>query len=165
MILLACLAAIGFMTGGTATADEVEPMAWPTCNATAGNLVGSCRNGNYVELDIYWGGADGTNCAYLRHGSSAPGGRINTFVDLLTCTTSASGAYCDWPALRGSAGGGGRGGGGGWGWGGGGGGPPPPPPQRRVDSLSVARFGCGYRHAELAVRSTAAADPVAGSRG
>lgn len=95
MLLVGLAMIFSVVGGGTpATADEVAPSAYPTCNATQANLSATYENGNWITLEIYWDGANGTNCAYLRHGSAAPSGAIYTFVDLWTCTTATQGASC-----------------------------------------------------------------------
>lgn len=92
-LLSAAFVALGLLTaGGTASTADVGTQAYPTCN-TYGTPT-TYRNGNYITLQVYWDGANGTNCAYLRHGSAAPGGRIRTFVHLWTCTTATPGAFC-----------------------------------------------------------------------
>jgi hypothetical protein len=67
------------MGGTVARANDVGPAAYPTCNATAANLVGSYRYRDLIELDVYWDAANGTNCAYAYHGPDVPrgsGGRL-----------------------------------------------------------------------------------------
>lgn len=72
----------------------------PPCKATSGNLVGIYKNKKWATLEIYWDGANKTNCAYLRHGPKVPAGKRQTYVFLETCKTSTKGKSCWYISTR-----------------------------------------------------------------
>ena len=87
-ILVTILTAFGLLTiTGTASA------AYPTCSTA--NRISTDRNSTFATLDVYYDAANGTNCAFLRHGSSIPAGEWHTSVEIWTCTTNTPGAICD----------------------------------------------------------------------
>ena len=95
VVAAAVTAAAALTLSGQEARADVGPAAFPTCNATLGNLVATYKNGNWATLEVFWDNANGTNCAFLRHGSAAPSGKIFTFVSLWTCTTNTAGAACN----------------------------------------------------------------------
>jgi hypothetical protein len=87
-ILLTVLTVIGLLTvTGTASA------AYPTCST--GTRISTDRNSTFATLEVYYDAANGTNCAYLRHGSSIPSGSWLTSVEIWACTTNTPGAICE----------------------------------------------------------------------